>query len=459
MDNPLNEIHQDIPEIIECPITMEEPNSRIHIYEGDFILKNNETRIEVSGKIEFCWLPRIIITITGTITKATREEIIASFGVLNYDVEINGEFFTKFFLTNYSHELNQKFIVIQGVGLDKAVIGDGSIPVSKMLFSIPNLRSFEGISAKKIVDSQVKISHCRLRFENDKYRITIDRRHKYDDLKSSLKTSGGYILLYDGEIQVKKGSSNTLGFEEIRSCLSGFFSFLNGRRVSLLFLHGIHEGKMIWCDFTPKQSDLHQEVFSWPLSFSIEGLDTLWANFDKLWTDKGNSDFLNTVLHWYLEANTNSGYVEGSIIMVQTGLELIYNWLIIEKKKIIIGKDSEDIQASNKIRLVLSQMMIPFEIPKGFPGILKYSKTNKDILDGPELIVMLRNAIVHSQKDKRKKLASIPSDVRFEALHLSLWYLELAILYLLNYQGKYANRCLTEGIQIDKEQLVPWAVK
>ncbi|MGB4568690.1 MAG: hypothetical protein WBH96_06955, partial [Dysgonamonadaceae bacterium] len=46
---------------------------------------------------------------------------------------------------------------------------------------------------------------------------------------------------------------------------------------------------------------------------------------------------------WYVEANSNAGFSEGSIILAQTALELIYNWWIVENKKIILGKDSENI--------------------------------------------------------------------------------------------------------------------
>jgi hypothetical protein len=139
--------------------------------------------------------------------------------------------------------------------------------------------------------------------------------------------------------------------------------------------------------------------------------------------------------------------------MAQTALELIYNWLLIEKEKIIVGKDAETISAANKIRLLLSRMKIPYEAPVGLNNLHAYIKKNttkSEPLDAPEIVVQIRNAIVHSQIEKRRKLSVIPVVVKVEALRLCLWYIELSLLNILHYTGKYNNRC--DGIMQD----VPW---
>ena len=87
--------------------------------------------------------------------------------------------------------------------------------------------------------------------------------------------------------------------------------------------------------------------------------------------------------------------------MAQTALELIYNWWIIEKKGLISGKDSESLSASNKLRLVLSQLNVSYSIPQGLSRLEKYANDNQDIIDGPEVIVQIRNAIVSNLLGKR----------------------------------------------------------
>jgi hypothetical protein len=115
--------------------------------------------------------------------------------------------------------------------------------------------------------------------------------------------------------------------------------------------------------------------------------------------------------------------------MAQTALELLYNWWIIENKKMILGKDSENINASNKIRLISSQLNISYSVPSSFTLLQKFVDENENINDAPEAIVQIRNAIVHSQQEKRKKLDSIHYKAKYEALQLSIWYIEMTLLF------------------------------
>jgi hypothetical protein len=162
---------------------------------------------------------------------------------------------------------------------------------------------------------------------------------------------------------------------------------------------------------------------------------------------------LAIAIHWYIEANCNSGFVEGSITMVQNALELLYNWLIVEKYKIIKGEDSKNISASNKIRILLSKINIESSIPKQLDKLINSSDKNSD---GPELFTQIRNAIVHSQEEKRQKIYNLEGGVKFQALTLGIWYVELILLFILNYSGEYYNRCSLNPTQQGVEK-VPWA--
>jgi len=54
----------------------------------------------------------------------------------------------------------------------------------------------------------------------------------------------------------------------------------------------------------------------------------------------------------------------------------------------------------------------------------------------------IRNAFVHGQEEKRKKLQAIPGVVIVEVLHLGILYVELVLLKLLEYKGPCFNRCI-----------------
>ncbi len=125
----------------------------------------------------------------------------------------------------------------------------------------------------------------------------------------------------------------------------------------------------------------------------------------------------------------------------------------------ILGKDSENISASNKIRLLLSQLNIGYQIPTDLNSLQEFKVSENNILDAPEAIVYTRNAIVHSQIEKRKKLSEISFDTILETLQLYIWYIEMSLLRILEFEDKYINRCINTNYYSNGEEYVPWSKK
>ncbi|MFZ1291308.1 MAG: hypothetical protein WAR79_14520 [Melioribacteraceae bacterium] len=186
-------------------------------------------------------------------------------------------------------------------------------------------------------------------------------------------------------------------------------------------------------------------------------MNELWKRFREVWNiNPEDKNFLTSLIRWYVDANGHSGFIEGSIISAQTALELVYNWWIVENKKMILGKDSENISASNKIRLLISQLNISSSIPDAFIELQNFKDTTDNVFDAPDSIVYIRNSIVHSQEEKRKKLSAINNMAIYEALQVYIWYIELSLLCILEYNGDYFNRCSKEIYASKAEQQVPW---
>ena len=148
----------------------------------------------------------------------------------------------------------------------------------------------------------------------------------------------GYVTLYSGQISATKGKIEFNELVDLIDCFSKFLSFINGRRCAPLFFTGTHNDQIIWTDFSGYSTDQFKYVFTWPSKTSAEGLDQLWQTFSHLWNDPNERDFINSAIHWYVESNAHSGYLEGSIILSQVALELIYNWVVVEKRKLLLRK-------------------------------------------------------------------------------------------------------------------------
>ena len=455
----LLEMHKNTPERNPFSVDMCQANLSINIYEGEFILRNEKYEVKIDGKIAFDWFPNSGAHFSGKPILDTAELFKITNGLDSFSIIIDDLVFGNAFITNtYFGSFNSN-AHLKGTLSNQAILGDKSIAVNKILFSIPNLREFQGLPVKTISDTTFSTSMDRLRFEDDDYIITIDKASDYKDRKGSLEEKGGYIVLYAGELISKKGSLTHENTRDLFHCLDTFLSFLNGRRTSALFIKGIHEEEIIWCDYTDYFVDTHKFVQSWPPRHTIVGLNELWNSFKAIWYDPDDKNFLTSLIHWYVEANGHAGFSEGSIILAQTALELVYNWWIVEQKGMLLGKDSDNISASNKIRLLLSQANIDFSVPIGFTNLKAFIDSTDNVSDAPEAIVYIRNAIVHSQVEKRKKLSQIHFKAKYEALQVFIWYIEMTLLRILKFDATYFNRCSKEIYASKAEMNVPWKGK
>lgn len=444
----LEELYKDVPRSIPPTVPMSEPNQEINIYDGPITLKNDKGEIQLEGRIKFTWYPNPGSILTGTLTKEIEE-----WNTQEYDVFVDGLHYGKctiinISVTNYSAEMP-----IKARFGGTCILGDKSIPVNYIDFSIPNLRQILGANTVHIENDRLTAGTTRLEFATDDFKIILDSIPEHREGTDKVTWKGGYLNLYGGRII--RANDQAIKYDraiEVIHVFSRFISFLNGYRTAPLFLQGIHENKAIWKDYSAYIVSDYRSVRSYlPQRFN-EGIVSMWNKFYQFSKNKNDSYALDTAVHWYNEANCGSGFGEGSMIMAQAALELLYNWILIENKKILKGKDTENIAASNKIRLLLNQLPISYNVPDSYPEMQKFVSDTDNVEDAPDAIVYIRNAIVHAQLEKRKKLADIPDVVIYQALELTLWYIEMTLLNMLGYNSVYRDR----RSEVNREILVPW---
>lgn len=437
-----NDVHARIaPQILTNRFSMGQPNESILLYQGDFALGGSDeaASVAVSGKIFFSWFPYVGPMFSGTLnSKFSLADVEGSVNVI-----VNREVWGIARITNVSVGESTG---VEGRFIGKVVVGNKSVPVSQVSFVLANLREFFG----EMVKDRGWTGRQRLIFQDNVYQITIDKRREFKVSNRQLSQQGGYLIGYFGELQKKGGFIEFAEAGDLLESLTDFLTFLNGRRCSPILRTGLHEDKVIWADYSGHVVDDYRPVWSWTPRENDAKVNLLWQSFCKLWKDPNDRDFLHTAIHWYVAANSNAGLAEGSIIMTQTALELVYNWLIVEKMKLIHKPDSDTLAASNKIRLIVSKLNMRSDFPTG----LQKLKELKDVSDAPEAFVRIRNAIVHSNEKKRKDLVAIDGEARVDALFLGLWYLELALLKILGYKGDYRNRTNRSD---PGKMPVPWA--
>lgn len=439
-------------------IEMPEANSSIVIHEGTFLIETEDCKIELNGKITYEWYPTSGVRFHGKVIGNYKELINIQCKNSDFKVTVNGFELGKGIIKRSEsvETVDSLECTIYGIISGCAIIGDKSASIEKIRFTIPNLRYFLGLVVKPILQKEHFYS-CRIEFEDDDYQIIIDKCLDFKNRKKKLDENGGFITLYNGELSIKKGKIDYSNAQDLLHCFNTFITFINGRRTSALFIQGITENVVKWTDYSSYKIDTYKWVRTWTDSTSVKAFSELWKRFRSIWKQSpDDKSFLVSSIHWYVEANSNAAYTEGSIILAQTALELIYNWwMIVENKKMMPGKDSDNISAANKIRLILSKLNVPSSIPSAFIELQKF-KNSRNAIDAPDTIVNIRNAIVHSRESNRRKLSKIHADAIGEALQVYIWYIELSLLCILEYDDGYFNRCSGELYEADGIQKVPW---
>ena len=443
------------------PLTyQDQPNEPLVIYTGGMSLTLNDLIIQAEGEINFSWFPFPAVRLS--CHAATDLRTIDSWYHSNQTIVVDTQVGVcgEVQLNRFGSTSKANQTILSGIASPSFYKGDNTIPVSVVRFELPNFIGYDGNLTWTAWESKLQRQSSRLTLQLGIYICEIDQLGSASDLQRLLSISGGYFFMHTGSITRADGkviSYNEVG--ELMIPLAEFLSLVTGRYVTPHFWKGCHGGEIKWEKFTSYRVSPYKSVRSWMPKNSNEHLLELSRNYYEARNKNSAKDFWSSLIHWYTEANCNAGLVDGALIFAQTALELIYNYWIVETLGLLRGRDAESISAANKLRLILAQIGLPSTVPDTLPDLKKFIAQDKELHDAADGIVFLRNSLVHGNLSKRKKYASVPANAIAQALFLSLHYVELSMLKLLGYNGKYYDRCVLSGRRSSAEKYVPWMLE
>ena len=297
--------------------------------------------------------------------------------------------------------------------------------------------------------------------ESDEWIVALDTKKGVHDLIDGLKDQGGYAITHMGGIRRADGGS--FSFNEANGVLQAvyfFLSFVRGLWCGPILASGRKSGLNVWQEWADYRLTPWKYVESWfPRVVTQEGTTKLgqaFRGFMQKWNNNLWRDPIKYSIHWYVESNIDAGGVEGAIVLTQTALELL-SWLYFVEEPATATCSVgcfEKVNAATKIRKLLNAFGIPVSIPAGLKNLQSEAATLQ-VPDGPEAFVRLRNTIVHPKESKRKVMLQTSVRARMEAKDLGLWYLELVLLRIFGYDGKYHRR-VERGSPDQVIDKVPW---
>jgi hypothetical protein len=272
------------------------------------------------------------------------------------------------------------------------------------------------------------------------WRITIHSVFDFEDVANNLMADGGYAITHLGKIERVLGGSFTVGkAKSILEVIRLYLSFAHGAFVTLPISIGRKKSKLVWEKWSCHIVYTWRPYASWFDNSISADFERLFPNFIRLYRDAHWSESLPRILYWYLRSNNSSeAGVDGGLILAQAALETISWVYLVQISKSVSSRDFSNKRlwpTNRKIREVLSCMQIPYQLPNGLKDLRSAARRN-NWPDGPTAIVSIRNDLVHPRQTNQYSGRS----PRGDAWLLSQQYIELIILRLAGYEGRYVNK-------------------
>lgn len=296
-----------------------------------------------------------------------------------------------------------------------------------------------------------KLFAGRIEFEISGYEIIIDKRYDYKkELYEELRFKNGSIITHIGRIKRKdnKVFKSTYIFKLLDE-ISDTLSFLAGRYIGICMVIGYKDNQNTF--------RLWKESLTTPFKYVPTWSDTIanHHNIEKYMNlmcrklhDSYYGPALKHVVDWYIESIDNIS-IENNVVSLQIALETLSYVVVVEKNKILTDVEFEKNAASDNIRILLDACSIYYgkEELNLFNEYI-YNKFN----DGVDIFTYFRNKVVHPTR--KTKRANLTVEDMWNILQIGTRYVELVVLYIINYKGEYSNR-LNDRCYGEVE-VVPW---
>lgn len=427
--------------------------------DDDVLIKDSNGNIVLRGNAEMCLdvIPEYGIHAHFTRTNSSIDfskifkqfESLEPFNVefKNYNMQFKG------ILTEnnrwYSFVFSPALQPIIGLGDDKTQMQHVVFHLFNFRYTFSKITSFEQMEIPSYPIEPVHVQHIHLK--DDKWVVNLR-----SFVSSAPKQKFNRYEMTHVCYLEKADQTSFLGTEafEILAALRYFFSFAKGDWCNPVCAVGFDSyGSRVWEHWLSPEISCHGQSneISWFDNHHPEQLEELFPRFMSFWSDKEYKDALMEVMYWYFIANNAN--IDTGIILAHTALErLSYQYCKAKSKKGCIDY---------KLEKFFEDLNIPDVIIDDIPDLKNLLPNLKDLFkevnDGikaknfknlrtknskiwtgaPTALSEIRNYIVHPE---HKYYPADFSTAIWDANKLGLWYLELSLLNLFKYPGKYYNR-------------------
>jgi hypothetical protein len=294
----------------------------------------------------------------------------------------------------------------------------------------------------------------RVVLQSSMWRVVLDARQDRDVVSAELSSTGGYGVIFVGElVRVDGGVLTTNEADEALTALRSCLSFAFGRHITPALTVGYdNDGALVWEDWRVFRIDPWSGAEA-VIDYLVGGddLSGLFDGFVTLWQDKFTRDLLRRAVHYYLESN-DAMPVELAVASAQSGLELLAWEELVEETKSVTPEKYRKGPAAKNMQTLLASYGIDVAIPAGFTQLTAAAAREK-CSNGPRIVTRMRNGVTHPSRQQPE----FSGDEWLESWSLVRRYIILAILARVDYQGSFRDP--VDAVKFAGTVVrVPWAL-
>ena len=429
-------------------------NAPISLYEGAFRIEQEGLDVKGNGSVSWKWLPSSGLYFEIDVAECPLDiQKPATLHLVELDRSAD------VMLTHLQMQFAHGFDTgpIRGV-FSSSLHGAQDVVLREIVFHLPNSRDFARRSVRQPVGCGPWVALVHI--DMDDWTITIDKLDKggrpdWDELVADR----GSAITHVGRIERASGGLFSAGdAASILQSLTFFLSFRRGLKCAPILPVGFNEkGEKVWWEWS--NANIAPEIsLLGSVDLSANGIEKAFPGFWRLFQDEFWREPIAMAIQWYVQCTVPERGVEGLLVHLQTALELLSWAHIVEDRGDLSEQGFNKLPASDRIRVLLSACGIPRKIPSALGDLVSHAKACNWV-DGPHAVTEMRNAVVHPKRTNRERTLETPHGASEEAWSLALWYLELTLLRLFDYNGSYSNRVSGAEWRGAEVEVVPWAAR
>ena len=413
------------------------PNQPIQLYRGFAELIKGELVIEGQATVSFGWFPSPCVKFEFTHFTEARididwDDVTLKLTEIGITVKVR--------ISQTTSWGNHRSI-ISGYSCEEIVKGQGH-ELTSLVFHLPNFPFFDIFNTwvmneegeeEKLEAWLEWVFDGQFVFQTGDWRIVLATLPENWDIHELLQSQGGYSLTHICKLE--RLDRTPFSMDDARDLLEAFsyyLSFARGLWLAPMLIAGFDaEGTQVFEEWSACRADSWQNTYTWFSTDSTDLVET-FPGFMRRWQNKNWRELVQDSIHWYVESKKQAGGVNGAIVLQQAALERLAWVLLVEDKRSLSQNGFQKLPAADQVRLLLSSLGIDLKLPTDLINLTQLAN-QQNLVDGPQAITEIRNAIVHPNPKNRHKGGGASEKIRAEAWSVGLEYLELALLKLFDY--------------------------